>query len=76
MTSAETAALLGVSTKTVIRLAKAGDIRAVRLGPQGRWRIVRAGVERLVQETPTTAKYGVRHIPAATMRDDDLGGAA
>lgn len=65
LTTREAGALLGVSARTVARLAENGDLRAVRLGRRGRWRIIRRGVEELVRAEPVVSKYGVRE-PAAS----------
>jgi excisionase family DNA binding protein len=60
MTTAEASSLLGVSARTVCRLAEDGDLPAIRLGPHGRWRILRRGVEMIVREQPVRSRYGVR----------------
>jgi len=52
MTAAEVAAELAVSTRTVARWAKAGEIDVVVL-PSGRRRYRRGDVEALLQPTPT-----------------------
>jgi excisionase family DNA binding protein len=70
LTTGEASRLLGVSPRTVARLAENGDLPAVRLGPHGRWRIIRAGVDRIVQSEPVTSRYGVRESVAALPRED------
>jgi excisionase family DNA binding protein len=54
MNRAEVARLLGVSKDTARRLATDGTITAVKLGPKGRWRFIRASVEAIIRETPST----------------------
>jgi excisionase family DNA binding protein len=56
LTAREAGLLLGVSPKTIVRLAQAGDLRAVRLGERGRWRILRAGLDEIVRAEPTTTE--------------------
>jgi excisionase family DNA binding protein len=58
LTAREAGRLLGVSPKTVIRLAQSGDLRAVRLGERGRWRILRAGIDEIVRGEQTVDQYG------------------
>jgi excisionase family DNA binding protein len=60
LTSEEAARPLGISRRTVVRLARTGHLRAIRLGDRGRWRIVRAGVEELVG---TSATFAERRVP-------------
>lgn len=71
LTTGEAGRLLGVSPKTVIRLAQAGELPAVRLGPHGRWRLIAAHVHRLVQEQPVTSRYGVREVLTTTRDEGD-----
>jgi excisionase family DNA binding protein len=61
LTSTEAARLLGVSRRTVIRLARDGDLRAVRLGPNGNWRILRHGVAEIIRADPVTSPNGEVH---------------
>jgi len=62
MTPTEAARELGKDTSTVLRLCRAGELPAVRIG--SRWSIDRAGVERLLgggpaAERPASAIGGV-----------------
>jgi excisionase family DNA binding protein len=58
LTSVEAGRLLGVSRKTVVRWAESGHLRSVRLGPSGRWRILRHSVMELVQAEPVVSPGG------------------
>jgi len=65
LTTRQAGHLLGLSQKTVIRLCRSGDLRAVRLGgPRGRWRVVRASVLRVVEDEPVRTPFGVRTTTA------------
>jgi excisionase family DNA binding protein len=44
LTIGEVATYYRVSSQTVYRLVKRGEIHAVRLGPNGEWRIQKAGL--------------------------------
>jgi excisionase family DNA binding protein len=65
LTSTEAARLLGVSRRTVIRLARDGDLRVVRLGPKGHWRILRHGVAEIIEASPVTSPAGYVYGPPA-----------
>ena len=60
MPVAEAARLLGCTPRTVHRHIEAGDIRAVRLGERGAWRVVRGSIEAMIQAEPVVSRYGVR----------------
>ncbi len=60
MTTREAARLLGCTPRTVIRHVESGDLRGVRLGERGRWRVLRRHVDELVRAGPVQSAYGVR----------------
>jgi excisionase family DNA binding protein len=64
MSTTEAARLLGVDRRTVIKWCESGDLPSVRLGETGHWRLIRAGVERVVRDQPVTKQR--EHRP----RDD------
>lgn len=68
LSTAEASRLLGVAARTVAEMCKAGNIRAVRIGERGRWRVVRASVDQMVRAEPVTSRYGIRE--SVPIRDE------
>ncbi len=73
LSTREAGRLLGIIHRTVALKCQSGDLRAVRIGERGGWRVVRASVDALVRAEPVTSKYGVREV-LTTTRDE--GGEA
>ena len=72
LTTQQTAELLGVTRRSVATLCRSGEIRAVRLGPGGRWRIVRNHVEEIVQSKPKSGFWGVRDVNGAIGTEETI----
>jgi excisionase family DNA binding protein len=49
----EVARRLAVAPRTVVRAVERGELRGVRLGERGHWRIAREDVRRLLREEET-----------------------
>jgi excisionase family DNA binding protein len=74
LTLADVAEMLNVSASQAYALVRSGELRAIKIGGRGQWRIEESELERFIAERYEQTEQFIAEHPFARADDDASGG--
>jgi len=71
---ADVADVLGISVSQIYALVRRGELRAIKVGGKGQWRVEKAELERYIESAYLAADEFIREHPFSDLAEPDAPG--